>query len=221
MGNSISTITIVLVGIAVILLILVGFLLYRIRRLRRLHQVELDTLMGIASNARVFGSRIETDSPGLQATRSVGEDPAAATPAPSIRPPPAEPAPEPTAKAAGPEPDIPKHSFGSCTDGINVEEINVSDLDIGDPHGRRGKPGHPSRFDEDRIFFQASLEDGLEQGWYFTGFGERPHGPFADRESATRVMMEMHEQLTNGGLPAGQEASGGRKIDKKMPPAGG
>ncbi len=86
--------------------------------------------------------------------------------------------------------------FALRTDGIDVEEINLTDLDIENPHGLRNESGTPSRFDEERIFFHASLEEGRDQGWYFSGFGDYPHGPFADKDVAARVMKEMHEQIT-------------------------
>ncbi len=327
MGNFLPTLTIVMTEIAAVLLVVVGFLWFRLRRLRRLHQAELDTLMGLAGQTRslrltppVTPAEIPaatTAAPALPAIQTrlpepeteaapahephaeehnedrlaghigealsdihwtmehldgrldqfrhehtllagqfrklveegnnevhytrrdldriyqvvrelrkqVGElsgnsrhpaqpaapQPHAITRERVITPPQAAAPPGPSGIRPSPLPladrkpaqrlpaaTVPAEDTGLLLDleGITVEEINFSDLDVDNPHGLQDNHTRPSRFDEDRIFFQSSLEDGLDQGWYFNDHGDRPQGPFADRAAATRVMKEMHEQST-------------------------
>lgn len=209
MGNYLPTLTIVLAEINVLLLIVVGFLYFRTRRLRRLHQAEIDTLMAIAAHARLHyvqpGAEtraIRPQSPPTGPERH--PTPRGGPPISAIAPAgdPARPSPlsgsgsTPTALTALLDPDSMSHLFALRTDGIDVEEINLNDLDAMIPQGFRDGLGAPSCFDEKKIFFHASLEDGMDQGWYFNGFGDYPHGPFADKDVAARVMKEMHEQIT-------------------------
>ncbi len=168
---------------------------YSRRDLDRIFQVVNDLrrqLGDLSGNLHTPGQVAATRPPTVAHERV--QPPPANAPA-GTRSPPPSPVDTKVAQTPVPPATTAEPASGIWLEGIAVEEINISDLDVEDPHGLKDGRPRPSRFDEDRIFFQSSLEDGLEQGWYFTGYGERPQGPFADRAAASRVMQELHDQL--------------------------
>ncbi len=81
--------------------------------------------------------------------------------------------------------------FGDISStGIDVEEIDLRELDIDDPHGLAQASGRPFSQDTDQIFFQSSTTASMKQGWYFSLRGAHPQGPFGDKQTAERVLVE-------------------------------
>ncbi len=171
--------TIVLAVIAAGLSLALGLLAVRMRRLCHLHRAEIETLMGIAGQARAL-DRVTATHHRDRAPETVERI--------IVR----EPAPSPAAPAV-PAIDtemIGRHYGAARIEGIAVEEIDPGDLDLDSTQGFAAVQGQPSHSDEDRIFFDSSLEAGRVKGWYFIGSGDQTHGPFKDRETAARAMKD-------------------------------
>lgn len=94
---------------------------------------------------------------------------------------------------------------GDSREGINVQEIDLEELNIDDPHGLTTDPDHPAHFEVDRVFYQTSTESPeISQGWYFSVRGGDVHGPFKDKETAERVLNEIIKQYQEAGNSGGR-----------------
>lgn len=83
--------------------------------------------------------------------------------------------------------------------GIDVQEIDLNELDIGDPHGLTQNAKRPFAQDADQIFFQSSTTANMKQGWYFSLRGSYPQGPFGDKQTAERALAEMQGKAPRAG----------------------
>lgn len=92
------------------------------------------------------------------------------------------------------------HFGGMSSTGIDVEEIDLGDLDLNDPHGMaQHDANRPFSQDADQIFFQSSTTANMKPGWYFSLRGGHPQGPFGDKQTAERVLSEMQGKTPRAG----------------------